>query len=262
VSALVCRWLMPWRLTSCAQVCCGVFSSFSPCWLKSAREPLIHPQLKVPIGTACESVRLRWRDVIHPTWIDCPLLYLDATARLNVAERWLGPITRLADVQAIAPHMHVMQVHDQVFGYTLMIARAGVEPGKAARANQRRVAEVMQVVGKAVGGTGLLVGPKAMIAQMQAQGLIPGAWDVANFGALRGVDSFRSVSAAIVVSRQLPPPAEVERMTSIIFASDVQIVSDWYPIRASAPDVGRHRTSGGIRMPSGRGRRGHPLVDL
>ena len=73
-----------------------------------------------------------------------------------------------------------------------------------------------------------------MIAQMQAQGLIPGAWDVANFGALRGVDSFRSVSAAIVVSRQLPPPAEVERMTSIIFASDVQTVLDWYPIRPGA----------------------------
>ena len=36
------------------------------------------------------SVRLRWREVIHPSWIDCPLLYLDATARLSVAERWLG----------------------------------------------------------------------------------------------------------------------------------------------------------------------------
>ena len=73
-----------------------------------------------------------------------------------------------------------------------------------------------------------------MITQMQAQGLIPGAWDVANFGALRGVDSFRSVSTAIVVSRQLPPPAEVERMASIIFASDVQTVLDWYPIRSGA----------------------------
>jgi putative DNA primase/helicase len=172
--------------------------------------------------------------MIHPTWIDCPLLYLDATARLNVAERWLGPITKLVDVQAAAPHMRVIQVHDRVFGYTSMIARAGAASGKAALANQRRVAEVMQVAGKAVGGTGLLVGPKAMIAQMQVQGLIPGAWDVANFGALRGVDSFRSVSAAIVISRQLPPPAEVERMASIIFASDVQTVSDWYPIRASA----------------------------
>jgi hypothetical protein len=91
----------------------------------------------------------------------------------------------------------------------------------------------MRVAGKAAGGTGLLVGPKAMIAQMQAKGLIPDAWDVAHFGALRGVDSFRSVSEAIVVSRQLPPPAEVERMKSIIFASDVQTVSDWYPIRAS-----------------------------
>ena len=178
------------------------------------------------------SVRLRWREVIHPTWIDCPLLYLDATARLSVAERWLGPITRLADVQAAAPHMRVIQVHDRVFGYSSTIARAGVGSGKAASANQRRIAEVMQVAGRAAGG--LLVAPKAMIAEMQAHGLIPGAWDVANFGALRGVDSFRSVSAAIVVSRQLPPPAEVERMTSIIFASDVQTVSDWYPIRASA----------------------------
>ena len=62
----------------------------------------------------------------------------------------------------------------------------------------------MQVAGRAAGG--LLVAPKAMIAEMQAHGLIPGAWDVANFGALRGVDSFRSVSAAIVVSRQLHHP--------------------------------------------------------
>jgi putative DNA primase/helicase len=180
------------------------------------------------------SVRVRWREVIHPSWIDCPLLYLDATARLSVAERWLGPITRLADVQAAAPHMRVIQVHDRVFGYSSMIARAGVGSGKAALANQRRVAEVMQVVGRAAGGRGLLVGPKAMILQMRAQGLIPGAWDVANFAALRGVDSFRSVSAAIVVSRQLPPPAEVERMASIIFASDVQTVLDWYSIRAGA----------------------------
>ena len=194
-----------------------------------------HPSaIECSHSNGVRGVRLRWREMLHPTWIDCPLLYLDATARLSVAERWLGPITRLADVQAAAPHMRVIQVHDRVFGYTSMIARAGVASGKAALANQRRVAEVMQVAGKAVGGTGLLVGPKAMIAQMQVQGLIPGAWDVANFGALRGVDSFRSVSAAIVVSRQLPPPAEVERMTSIIFASDVQTVSDWYPIRASA----------------------------
>ena len=180
------------------------------------------------------SVRLRWQEMIHPSWIDCPVLYLDATARLSVAERWLGPITRLADVQAAAPHMDVIQVHDRVFGYSSMIARASVGPDKAALANQRRVAEVMHVAGTAAGGTGLLVGPKAMIAQMQTQGLIPGTWDVANFGALRGVDSFRGVSVAIVVSRQLPPPAEVERMASIIFASDVQTVPSWYPIRAGA----------------------------
>ena len=108
-------------------------------------------------------------------------------------------ITRLADVQAAAPHMDVIQVHDRVFGYSSMIARASVGPDKAALANQRRVAEVMHVAGTAAGGTGLLVGPKAMMPRCRPR-LIPGAWHVANFGALRGVDSFRGVSVAIVVA--------------------------------------------------------------
>ena len=209
-----------------------------------------HPSAIEPSHSdGVRSVRLRWREVIHPSWIDCPVLYLDATAKLNVAERWLGPISRLADVQAAAPHMRVIQVHNRAFGYSSIIAGAGSD--KVALANQRRVAEVMQVAGRAAGGTGLLVGPKAMIAQLQAQRLIPGAWDVANFGALRGVDSFRSVSAAIVVSRQLPPPAEVERMASIIFASDVQTVTRLVSHSGRrASDVRRHRTCGGIRMSS------------
>jgi hypothetical protein len=72
------------------------------------------------------------------TSIDCPLLYLDATARLSVAERRRGPITRLADVQAAAPHMRVIQVHDRAFGYVrrLRVPVLVPAPGKAALANR------------------------------------------------------------------------------------------------------------------------------
>ena len=38
----------------------------------------------------------------------------------------------------------------------------------------------------------------------------------------------------MIVSRPLPAPAEVERMASIIFASDVQTVDNWYPVRSGA----------------------------
>jgi hypothetical protein len=71
----------------------------------------------------------------------------------------------------------------------------------------------------------------------QVHGLISAGWQTANFGAaLRGVDSFRQVAIAIaiVVSRPLPPPTEVERMASIIFASDVQTVADWCPVPPGA----------------------------
>ena len=180
------------------------------------------------------AVRLRWREAIHPSWIDCPVLYLDATASLLVAERWLGPLSRLADVQAAAPHMTVVQVHDRAFGYSSMIAPEGAMTDSPARAKQRRVAEIMQVAASAGGGAGLLVGPKAMIAQMQAHRLIPPEWLSANFRALRGVDTFRDVPVAIIVSRPLPSPAEVERIASIIFSSDVETLEDWYPVRASA----------------------------
>ena len=180
------------------------------------------------------AVRLRWREPIHPSWIDCPVLYLDATACLSVAERWLGPITLLADVQAAAPHMTVMQVHDRAFGYSAMIAPEGATPSHAARANQQRVADILQVAAAAAGGAGLLVGPKAMITQMQAHRLIPSGWQTANFGALRGVDHFKDVPIAVIVSRQMPAPCEVERMASIIFATDVLHIEDWYPVRAGA----------------------------
>jgi hypothetical protein len=144
----------------------------------------------------------------------------------------------LADVQAAAPHMKVVQVHDRAFGYSSLIAPAGDGANTAALANQRRVAEVMQVLTGAMGGAGLVVGPKAMIAQMQAYGLIPPAWHVANFGALRGVDGFRNVPLAVIVSRPLPAPAEVERMASIIFATDVQKVDNWYPVKPGARLMG------------------------
>ena len=135
-------------------------------------------------------VRLRWREEIHPSWIDCPVLYLDATASLSVAERWLGPITPLADVQAAAPHMTLVQVHDRTFGYGAVIAPAGAVSGNPARANQRRIAEVMQVAAGAAGGAGLLVGPKAMITQTQTQGFIPAGWHTANYGALAVLTAF------------------------------------------------------------------------
>jgi hypothetical protein len=179
-------------------------------------------------------VRLRWREVIHPSWTDCPVLYLDATANISAAERWLGPITPLANIQAPAPHMKVVQIHDRVFGYGSLIMPASDPHRTAGAANQRRIGAIMEVLASTAGGSKLLIGPKAMIGQMQAHGMISPTWHVANFGALRGVDSFRDVSLAVIVSRPLPAPAEVERMAAIIFAADVQTLDDWYPLQAGA----------------------------
>jgi len=138
------------------------------------------------------------------------------------------------DIRAAAPEMRVVQVYDRQFGYRALIEDdADVDERRAtARANQLRIFDVLNVVAASTGGAGLLVGPKKMLAQMQNMNLIPAHWAAVNFGALRGVDAYGAVPVAVVVSRTLPRPADVERMAAVAFGRDVgKVRNDWYGAR-------------------------------
>ena len=191
------------------------------------------------------AVLLRWREDIHVSWLDSPVLYLDGTARIQLAEQWLGTIKPLVHARAATPNMRVVQVDDRAFGYANLIDANDQISASSAAGHQRRISELMAVARAATGGSGVLLGPKALIAQMTVRNIVPAAWFTASFGSLRGVDSFKDVSVAVVVSRPLPGPRSIELMTEIIFAKRVErIPGDWYPEvpigRLMADGTGRH----------------------
>ena len=197
---------------------------------------------EMPDGT--KAIRLRWRERIRATWLDCPVLYLDGTAKIPLAEQWLGKVDELVTAQAAAPHMRVVQVDDRAFGYGSVISGSDPATARTAAGHQRRIADLMTVARAGTGGAGLLVGPKEMVKQMTAAGMVSSGWETATFGSLRGVDRFKTASVGVVASRQLPTPADIELMAEVVFGRDVKhLDSDWYPttaaIRLMADGTGR-----------------------
>lgn len=177
-----------------------------------------------------EGIRLLWKDEIHPSWQDNPILYLDATAEIRLAEQWLGKIETLVTAKAATPHMRILQVDDRPFGHRAIVAPPDDTKSQQAGKNRAWISDLMSVAQAGTGGTGLLIGPKEFVKQMTADGRIPEDWKTASFGSLRGVDAFKSVSVAIIVSRQLPSPAVVELMTEIAFGKSVRrLDGNWYP---------------------------------
>lgn len=176
------------------------------------------------------AVRVRWREDIHPSWLDGPVLYLDATAKLRLAEQWLGKVEELVTARAAAPYMRIVQVDDRAFGYGSLIAGSDAIAARRAMGYQRRIGELMRVAHAEQTGCGLLVGPVALIDQMTQAGLVPPNWLTASYGALRGVDTAKAVSVVVVVSRQLPAPVVVEQMAQVVFRRSIKHQEfDWYP---------------------------------
>ncbi len=183
---------------------------------------------EMPSGTP--AIRLRWREQLAPSWLDCPVLYLDGTAKIRLAERWLGKIETLVVAKAATPHMRIVHVDDRAFGYGSIIAGDDSAAAKTAKGHQKRLSDLMAVAQAGTGGVGVLMAPKELVAQMQSSNWLPQGWVSATFGSLRGVDDFKDVSVAVIVSRPLPSPANVELMAQVIFGAAVsQIEGDWYP---------------------------------
>ena len=162
-------------------------------------------------------VRLSWRREIHPDWLDCPILYLDATGRSPLARQWLGiGLRRVVTTHATTPHQRVVQVRDKVMGYY------GLK-NDARRLEQ--IARMLPVIGRARGvgsdgARGLIACPKFVAEALLAAGLPPG-WSVVTFGSLRGVDDYADVRALVVVGRPCPALDAVERLGSVVFGRDV-----------------------------------------
>ena len=198
---------------------------------------------------------LRWRDGIHPHWLEAPrgIIHADATMEEAMAKVWLSGL----DVQRMppisAPHMRVFQVEDKTLGYSAIqkSGNQGPDGQNAAEANARRVGRAIGELSVRYKGKGARGGPDVLAVlplelerELAKAGLPPNVGKL-HFGKLRGQDSFKHVAAQVVVSRPLPGPAAVEDMAEIIFGRGVDRLppGTFYPKR----DVPRVMADGTAR---------------
>jgi hypothetical protein len=178
---------------------------------------------------------LRWRKDIDPAWLRAPTLYLDAAniGSFEIAKAWLPDIVLKLETTAKAPHTRVTQLVESQMSYRKLLAGTTADGAtfqksdETAHKNQARLAKVIA----ALGPGGLVICPKELRLAWEKAKSLPASWTVWNFGAVRGRDEANAVPQLVVVSRQLPKPAQVQLIAETIFGRSAERLSQgaWYP---------------------------------
>lgn len=161
----------------------------------------------------------------HKTYNSAPILALDATADAAVAEAVLRRQAARVDViRAAEPMLHVTQ-DMQFSGSKSMLLDSPTESGKKACRNNRRRLEsfIARKARKLAPKRLLFVGNKDLVEQLE----LPDNVLKAHFNALRGLNDFQDVAAAVIVGRPQPNERAVNRIASAIFNRHIEGRIDW-----------------------------------
>lgn len=188
------------------------------------------------------ALRLYGVESINAAWLRVPTLHLDATAHMEVLRARLPHAELVASIEAATPHQRVVQLTGKTFGKGALREIKLLDKAwhwAVAHASKR-------------GGDWLVVLPKDAEAAIASSKAVPRFIRLAHFGALRGLDAHRDVAGVIAIGRPMPPPADVERLASIVTGREVEcrVEAGWYPSQtvtlhgrdgsAATVDVDRH----------------------
>ena len=148
------------------------------------------------------------------------IFIIDATASREVVETFF-PGSHYASYRA-KRNAHVIQCRSSRGSTSSLVATKHTDQGRAADA-ARRLADIQHLIHElSAGGQKLLVvGPTAITGNPRkgktALVVVPAHCELAHFNAVRGVDSWKTFDAVLVIGRNEPPVKAVEDVARALF---------------------------------------------
>lgn len=204
---------------------------------------------------------------VHPTW-RVPTLMLDATAPSpGILAPVLGlPVEMRADIAAVySPHITV----NHFVGAPVSQRGLGFQPGEEEADD---TAPDPRIIGDLVNHITLraaeayprfvaVVGSKKLEAKLSTLGLPPNV-ETGHFGALAGLDKWKTFAGIIVIGWSLPRVQDAERIASILTGRAVQTIDPDAHDRIMFPFVpGAIRRQGKAPFPTKRPQHPDPIVE-
>jgi hypothetical protein len=189
---------------------------------------------------AHRAVRMMGVRRVHKGW-QVPTVIMSATAQPETL-RMVWPELRVHEFDRVkAPYRRIRQVSDRAFSLSMLDAEDDRITGKNAAAERRRRQRNLrnlhawlyrQALTYAPGEV-LVVIQKRLIPQLAKLGPLPRNITLGHHGGLSGLDRFGGVRALIVIGRQQPPPAAMERAAEALSGRPVEHLAarKWYPLR-------------------------------
>jgi hypothetical protein len=197
--------------------------------------------------TQARTIERRSLRRVHGTW-RAPALILNATApEATLLEPVIGgPVELKASISALwSPHGRIRQI----IGAPVSASKLGIVSGKDdGKPVKRIIMDLRRWIGlrAATAWPGLVavVGQKALIEKLKATAL-PANVEVGHFGALTGLDRWKTARVLICIGRPLPGPELMERNAGVILGVPV------VPVKAVDGFAWYDRSAGGIRLQDG-----------
>jgi len=161
----------------------------------------------------------------HKSYDSAPILALDATADAAVAEAVLRRRAARVDVIRAAEPMLKLTQDSSFSGSKALLLDSPSDSGKkACRNNRRRLEAFLARKARKLAPKRLLfIGNKDLVELLD----LPDNVVTAHFNALRGLNDFQDVAAAVIVGRPQPNERAVNRMASAIFDRHIADRIDW-----------------------------------
>lgn len=166
-------------------------------------------------------VELGWRKDIHSSWMEMPVLMLDATADRSMVEARMGTV-EWVEVQAeLDPSVRVVQVIDQQASKKWMLGDEG---------DTGRIKKLLAMikVQKARCRKMLVITQLDVETALKENGLPAGVL-TAHFNAIEGRDEFKDVDTLIVAGCTQATTVDVERIAEVLFGRRVTPVGAAWP---------------------------------
>jgi len=174
--------------------------------------------LKVVCSGADRTYRIiaAYRAKLSDDFQATPTLILDATANANILRRWWSDLVEhtTPPVQD-GPGVFRVGVFGDLFSYSTCVPKDGKDN---ATVEKRVRAAALWARMTAAGGRAGFIGPKKTLEDYAP--ILSGV-ETANYGALRGLNSFENVSSLVLFSRPLPPVQVVEQYSALIHGTPV-----------------------------------------
>jgi len=154
---------------------------------------------------------------IHPDWLDGPVLHLDATLHPDIARAWLPRLVLRADIRVEPEHAIIRQVVEAGISYGKIVPGAIGGDEATKKRNLRKIYNRLEITAAETNGDVLDVLPMKAKEYLLRKYVdrIPKNLNLAHFGALRGINSYKTVAHAVIISRPEPPPYAVETIARV-----------------------------------------------